>query len=50
MAGKFNAKEAVSYAICAINGVMYQMVDKTDLLGATTASEGDMIEYFKTPR
>jgi hypothetical protein len=27
-------------------GVMYQLVDKTDLLRAATASGGDMIEYF----
>ena len=27
-------------------GFMYQLVDKTDLLRAATASGGDMIVYF----
>ena len=43
MAGKFKAKQAESCAIC---GIMYQLVDKTDLLRAATASDGDMVEYF----
>jgi hypothetical protein len=43
LAGKFKAKQA---DVCAICGIIYQLVDKTDLLRAATASGGDMIEYF----
>lgn len=43
IAGKFKAKQAMSCAIC---GIMYQLVDKTALLRAATASGGDMLAYF----
>jgi hypothetical protein len=43
MAGKFKAKQA---DVCATCGIMYQLVDKTDLLRAATASGGDLVEYF----
>jgi predicted RNA-binding Zn-ribbon protein involved in translation (DUF1610 family) len=43
LAGKFKAKQA---EVCATCGVMYQLVDKTDLLRAATASGGDMMEYY----
>jgi hypothetical protein len=43
MAGKFKAKHAVPRAIY---GIIYQLVDKTDLLRSTNASGGDMVEKF----
>ena len=43
IAGKFKAKQALSCAIC---GVMYQLADNTDLFRSSTASGGDLVEYF----
>jgi hypothetical protein len=40
LVSKFKAKQTGSCAIC---GVMYQLVDKSDLLRAATASGGDLV-------
>lgn len=43
MSGKFKAKQVLSCAMC---GVMYQLVDNTEIFRASTASGGDLVEYF----
>jgi hypothetical protein len=43
MGGKFKAHQALSCAIC---GVMYQFVGKTEMLRAATASGEDLVEFF----
>ena len=41
LSGKFKAKQADACAIC---GMMFQLVDKTDLLRAATASGADLVD------
>jgi hypothetical protein len=45
LSGKYQAHQALNCPFC---GVMFQLVTKTDLLRAATASGGDGVEYFIT--